>query len=241
MLAGVIVSGMLLAGMALAAEGKGNGWGARDGKALGIVGTVASVSGTSLSMTSKSFGPNAATTTYAVDASNAAVVKDGATATLASIAVGDRVIVRGTVSGASIAATVIRDDVPMRGNGEFGKRPQGQVPPIQGNGEPVVGGNVTAINGTTLTVTNRSSVIYTVDASNAKVVKENAASSIGSVAVGDSILVQGVVNGRTVTANTVIDQGAPKTPSTNVSTGNEGFVGKIFGGIGGFFKKLFGF
>ena len=74
-------------------------------------------------------------TTYTVDASSATVTKNGAASTVSAIAVGDTVMVQGTVSGTNVTAKTIRDGVG-----------QGQ-PAIQGNGQPVVAGTVTAING----------------------------------------------------------------------------------------------
>jgi len=77
------------------------------------------------------------------------------------------VIVEGTISGANVAATVIRDGagpVPGKGPGmpgkEFGDHgassTSSTTPIITGNGEPVVAGSVTAISGNALTVTNGS-------------------------------------------------------------------------------------
>lgn len=234
---------LIIGGTALAATtGNGNGRWDRNGKAPGVFGTVSSVSGTNLSVTSKGFGPNATETTYAVDAANATVMKNGATSTLSSVATGDRVMITGTVNGTSVTASVIRDGVPQ-GRGPESQGPK--TPPFQGNGEPVLGGSVSAINGTTFTVTNKSNVTYTVDASSAKVVKGNATSSLSDVAVGDGVMVQGTVNGTSVNASLIVDQGAPRVPSANGSAtppaSNEGFVGRIFGGIGNFFGNLFGF
>ncbi|MDB5195461.1 MAG: hypothetical protein JWO84_645 [Parcubacteria group bacterium] len=45
--------------------------------------------------------------TYTVDASSATVTKAGASASLASIAVGDKIFVKGTVAGTNVTATSI--------------------------------------------------------------------------------------------------------------------------------------
>jgi hypothetical protein len=87
-------------------------------------------------------------------------------------------------------------------------------------------------------------VTYTVDASSATIVKGNVTSSIANVATGDSVVVQGTVNGTSITASSVIDQGAKgqdasSTSGTSVAHGN--FVSGIFGAIGGFFSHIFGF
>lgn len=217
----------------------GGMWGGGAGKAPGVVGTVSAVSGTTLTVTSKGLGKSttATATTYTVDASNATVTKAGAASSASAIAVGDTVMVQGTVSGTSVTATSIRDGV-----GGTGKAP---TPVITGNGEPVVGGAVTAVSGTTLTVTNKSNVTYTIDASSATVEKGNVTSSISNVAVGDNVVVQGTVNGTSVTASSVIDSGTASASGN--STGGAGGmmhgggVGGVFGAIGGFFQHLFGF
>lgn len=207
------------------------------GKASGVVGAVASVSGNTLTVTSKMGSNGAAATTYTVDATNATVTKSGAASSVSNIAVGDTVMVAGTVSGTTVTATSIRDGVM----GASGAKTPAQSP-IQGNGEPVVGGAITAINGTSLTVTNKSNVTYAVDASTATIVKGNVTSSISNVNVGDNVIVQGTVNGTSVAASSVIDQGAAATNAGNTpSQGHSGFVGGIFSAIGGFFGHLFGF
>lgn len=67
-------------------------------------------------------------------------------------------------------------------------------------------GKVTAISGTTITITDsRNSTTYTVDASNATVTKNGAASSISSIVVGDTIVVQGTTSGDSVTATSIMD------------------------------------
>ncbi len=202
----------------------------------GVFGTVASVSGNTLTVTSK-MGPGGSTgTTYTVDATNATVTKGGSSSSVSNIAVGDTVMVAGTVSGTSVTATTIRDGV-----GQGQGTDQNATPVIQGNGQPVIGGNVTAVNGSILTVTNKSNVTYTVDATNATVEKGNAASSISNVVVGDNVVVQGTTNGTSVTASSVMDSGTPPVQSsTNTAQPHTGGMG-FFGGIGNFFHNLFGF
>jgi hypothetical protein len=206
------------------------------GRAPGVFGTVSAVSGNTLTVTSKG-GPNSSSTatTYTVDASNATVMKDNATSSVSNIAVGDNVMVQGTVSGTNVTATRIEDGIPQ-GMGKGG----GAVASFQGNGEPVVGGSVSAINGDSLTVTNKSNVTYTVDATNATIMKGNATSSLSAIATGDNVLVQGTVNGTAVTATTVIDQGAASSSTTSGGPMMRG-MGGFFGAIGGFFQHLFGF
>lgn len=73
---------------------------------------------------------------------------------------------------------------------------------------PGVFGQVTAINGTTITITDtdsRNSTTYTVDASNASVTKNGSASSLSNIAVSDTVMVQGTVNGNSVIATSILD------------------------------------
>lgn len=218
----------------------------------GVVGTVSAVSGTTLTVTTKAKEKNDATsaapTVYTVDASNAKIYNKGnekSTIPVSSIAVGDAVMVRGTVSGTNVTATVIRDGIARD---KFKHSVANLTQLVKGNGEPIVGGSVVAISGTTFTVTNASNVTYTIDAASTTVVKNGTSTAIGNIAVGDNVLVQGTVNGSSVTAYSIIDQGARNTnsSSTNASSskarGNGfGLDGGFFGAIGGFFRHLFGF
>ena len=71
-----------------------------------ITGTIASVNGSSLTVT----GNNG--TTYTVDASNATLVKKGSARVRSpAINVGDNVQIEGNVSGTAITATAIFDNV----------------------------------------------------------------------------------------------------------------------------------
>jgi hypothetical protein len=209
-----------------------------------VVGTVASVSGDTLTVNSKNWqrGTTATPTTstiYTVDATNATVTKSGATSSVSAIAVGDTVMVQGTVSGTSVTATSIRDGMmgrmgQMPPAGMSWGRNASSTPLIQGNGEPVIGGSVTTISGTTLTVSTQNGTAYTVDASSATVEKGGAASTISAVAVGDRVIVQGAVTGTSVAASSVIDQATSSAP---IGGGKRG----VMSAIGGFFTRLFGF
>ncbi len=158
LLAGMALVGLLAGGTALAA-GIGSGqWGT--GRTPGVFGTVTAISGTGLTVTSQGFGQNQTQTVYTVDASNATVTKNGSTSSVGSIAVGDHVIVQGTINGTNVTATTIRDGMmgrSMNTNGVFG--------------------TVASISGDTITVTTTMlsnggfSTTYTVDATNATVTK----------------------------------------------------------------------
>lgn len=247
--------------------------GPREGVMPGIFGTVSAVDGTTLTVTAKVWpgmmnatsSESSGVDTYTVDASNATVYKGSATSTvsLSDVNVGDVVMVQGTVSGTNVTATTIRDGV--MGTFMGGRRPGGvgggfghngsstyssstrPTSLIQGNGEPVVGGSVTAISGTTLTVTNPGNVTYAIDVSSSTIIKNGTTTTVASIAIGDNLIVQGTVNGTSITASSVIDQGmkAGNASSTNGGGASRGKGGAFFGGflgaIGGFFQHLFKF
>jgi hypothetical protein len=132
----------------------------------------------------------------------------------------------------------------MRGwakNDKESPRGFGQNQFMNGNGQPIIGGTVEAISGNTLTVTNKSNATYSVDTVNAIIRKGMATSTLANISVGDSVVVQGVVNGTTVTASSVIDQGTfnPRDESATTTPKHQG--GGFFNMIGGFFSRLFGF
>lgn len=163
----------------------------------GIMGTVASISGHTITVT----GKNA--TTYTVDATNAKFFKKTAdaqlgTVTIADVAVGDALGVRGAVTGTSVVATEVIDGV---GSGIF----RGHRGPGKGLG---VMGTVSAINGNTLTVTKPDGKTYTVDASNAKVSKV-VDLSVSGIKVGDHIGVEGAITGTSVVASHIMDGSMP--------------------------------
>lgn len=244
--------------------------GVRGAMPPGIVGTVTAIDGDTLSVTAMN-GPRgpwmatstatgATTTVYTVDATNATVYKGSATTTVpvSSISLNDKVVVQGSVSGTSVTATVIRDGFPVPAMGPGGPGAWGgkggpwsststsSTPPIKGNGEPVIAGSIAQINGDTLTVTNASNVTYTIDITNATIVKNGTTTATSSLAIGDNVVVQGTVNGTAITASSVLDQGvkagnASSTGSSTVHGGIGGGLGGFFGMIGGFFKHLFGF
>ena len=231
-------------------QGRGPGMGTTtrmmNGMKPAVMGTVSAINGTTVTVQSHSFGKNAATTTYMVDASNATVFKNNATSTISSVAVNDRIIVMGTVSGTNVTATSIRDGIPMmmRGRGPNGSAPSGtgQSLPFTGNGEPVVAGTVSSVNGNSIAITTSSNTSYTIDASSALVKKDNATSTASAIASGDYVIVQGQVNGSAVTASTVLDQQPKSASGASAMNGSHPAMGGgIFGAIGSFFKKIFGF
>lgn len=214
-------------------SGKGIGKVERQIKKPIITGTVATINGISFTVTTKAKHKGGVATTYIVDASNATVTKNGVVSTISSIAVGDKVMIQGTLNGTNVVAQTIRDGITKKLPAE---------PIIQGNGQPIVAGSVTSISGSTITITNKSNVIYTIDASNAKILVKNQTSSISNVIVGDNLIVQGTVNGTSVVASSVIDQKAPANNNTGNSSGdNQKSYKGFMGGVSNFFRNLFGF
>ena len=201
-----------------------------------INGVVTAVSGNTITVTSKrglgmmGRGERASTTpktvTYTVDATNAKVVKNNATSTVSAIAVGDNLLVQGTV------ATNIRDGLMMnRGT---------STPPFLGNGQPIVAGNVSTISGNTLTVNTGTDVTYTVDVTNAKFNQGQNVITLADVKTGDRVIVQGTVNGTTIIASNVMDQTRVNTNNQKSDNQNKPKQG-LFSRIGGFFSHMFGF
>ena len=197
-----------------------------------MVGKVSVINGNILTVISKQgFDKNTpnATVTFTVDVTNAKLLRGDTAITLSDIAVGDNVIVQGTITGTNVVATMIRDG--KVGNGNEGDNNQALLQ-IQGNGQPIVAGTVSAINSSTITIANSSNVIYAIDAANAKIIQGKNIISLSGVKIGDAVIVQGVVNGASVTASTIID--------TNAAAGQSIHLG-FFALIGRFFARLFGF
>jgi len=245
---------------------KGGGWGQVGGRpgmpdGRGVAGTVTAVSGSTITLTSRTplgkpsatSATSVATTVYTVDASKATVTKAGTVSTVSAIAVGDQLLVQGTVTGTNIMATTIHDGV-SRGfgiddksglgkGGMRGARASTTPPVITGNGQPVIAGKVTAVSGNALTVTNASNVTYIVDAINARVASHNVLTTLANVKIGDEVVVQGIVNGNSVVALSVIDNATPASTANRPATGagQPKAKGGFFSGVGNFFGKLFGF
>ena len=215
-------------------------------------GTVTAINGNIITIASRQgFGSTTSTTTITVDATNATVVKNNATSTLSAVTVGDMIAVQGTLSGTNIVATSIHDGVrpgfqgrggEMRDKNENDKMGSSTMPAI-GNGQPVVAGTVASVSGSSLTITTKSNVTYTVDASSAKILAGGQqTATISNVAVGDEVLVQGTINGTSVIASSVIDQShASSTSSHEGGAGEKAPPRGFFGGVGQFFMHLFGF
>ncbi len=221
---------------------QGQGMGRDDGRNgnPAVMGVVKAISGTTITLTGQG------STTISVDASKATFMKTGAgasttSATIANVAVGDRLIVLGSLSNGKVVATKIIDGVGM-GND------RGGVMGILGAERPVVVGSVSAVNGNTLTVASRNNTSFTVDATNATAVKwaNNATSTIAisSITVGDNVAIVGTVSSTTVTATKIIDglpigrNGEPDMHGPTSTPPGNGVHAGFFGKIMDFFARL---
>ncbi len=166
----------------LTAENGTRGPGFR-GRALmgpkGVVGTVASINGTTYTLTGKDGK------TYTIDTSKASLLskpEDGLT--LADIQTGDTIMVQGTVTDTDVAANRI-SDTSFQGRNLFN-------------------GKVTAINGSTITIQDGKGTSYTVNAANAKISKgfgpNEAAAALSDIMTDAHVSVVGTLNGSSVTA-----------------------------------------
>lgn len=212
-----------------------------------IVGTVSVVRGNTITVLGRTgLGKTViATTSYTVDVTNAKVTKGNATSTISNIAVGDMVAVQGTITGTNVVATMIRDGVaggPGMGFGRGGPGGPGKTATstnsiIAGNGEPVIAGTISTISGSTISITNKSNVVYTVDATNAKILQGKNTVTVSTLKIGDTVVVQGMVNGTSIVATSVMDQTKPANSGNGNNNPHPGF----FTGIGQFFMHIFGF
>lgn len=198
-----------------------------------ITGKVTAVSGNTITILNKQGDSDK---TLTVDAATAKILRGNREMTISNIAVGDPLVIQGTTNGTKVTATVIRD-----GKMDAGKNmPKNQAPDkIQGNGQPVVAGKITVISGSAITITNVSNVTYSVDAANTKILKGKDTVALSDLKVGDSVIVQGVINGTSVTASTIINQ-AKVAEVKERGAGSKWMMG-VFGKMGNFFSKMFGF
>ncbi len=210
-----------------------------------ILGKVLTISGNTLTVTSirgrVASSTSSTNTTFTVDATNAVIMTNNATSSISNIVVGEYIAIQGPITGTNIVATRINSGIMKGKAGAPGQINQNEAKgelSITGNGEPVVAGVISAINGNSITITNKSNVTYTVDATNAKISQgQNASGTISNLTVGDSILTQGTVNGTSVAATTIIDQTNKNSNSASTPGAAKGFLS----GVGQFFMHLFGF
>lgn len=208
-----------------------------------VVATVTAVSGNTITATDNR--KMKTTVTYTINATGATIMKNGNTATVSSIVVGDKISVQGTLSGTTITATKIN----VGGKNELENNLENENnlnnPMIVGNGQPIVAGKVTAISGNTITITNKSNTTYAIDATNAKVQSQGTISMVSNIAINDNVIVQGTINGTNVSASLIIDQKTNtnnnQINNQNSNSENQNKPAPKRGGILNWLKSLFGF
>lgn len=156
----------------------------------GVHGTITAINGTTLTVVDRDG------TSHTVDASKATVHthRDRDTgdtnASVSMLAVGDEIGVRGTVDGTNITATDIMSGA--RGHDRGGMR-----------GGRGVMGEVTKVDGNTITVEGRNGKTYTVNATEAEVLR-TVEGSVSDIKEGSRIGIHGDVDGTTVTAERIM-------------------------------------
>ena len=132
--------------------------------------------------------------------------------TLAVVASGTSIVMYPKSTSANTTPTTLTPGAPTRKSAKNGHQKSHKK-------IPAVWGTVSAIDGTTFTLIGgaTSTPIYTVDAGNAKIlalIPTSATTTRGRptqiiqashIKIGDTVMVQGTINGTSVTAKTVID------------------------------------
>jgi len=216
----------------------------------GITGTVTAVTASSITVD----GKHASTTgVFTVDVTGAKFFKNSATTTLSSILVGDTVFVEGRVSGSSATAVAVYDGkLPLalqkaqimreeKKDDWREKREDRIADHVRGS---AILGIVTNINGNILIVdgkmgTSTATTTYTVDATNSKIFKDKATTTISAILTGDRVLVEGSISGTNVTANYIFEGKLPLNGKAINAFLEEPVRGKFIEKINNFFKKFF--
>ena len=195
--------------------------GPRKGSGRGIAGTVASIDGTTLTVTSQKPGDhrpggaadegtggdtNATATTYTVKTTATTRFTKTEDGKVSDFAKGDTIVVIGTNTNGTVAATRISQT--------DGKAPDKGIAPKQGgrsdrqpghsgrHGEVTVG-TITMVKGSTLTLESRSGDSVTVTTSSDTAVSVNHEVALKAIKKGDKVHVIGTVSGTTVEAAAV--------------------------------------
>ena len=164
---------------------------------LGVVGSVTAVSSNSITVKD----PSGALTTYTLSGSTV-VRKDGADATVASLAVGDNVAVMVAATGSTAAVTIVI------------------VPAGMSPGEDL-GGVVTAVSPTSITLEHLDGTSSTYVLNSATTVREGRASAtVSAIAVGERVQVRPSASSASTAAAVEIDRA--KVTGTVVSVSESG-------------------
>ncbi len=165
-----------------------------------VGGVITAING---SMITIAANPNHGGGTNTIETSGATFTKASAPASLSSFAIGDKIRATGTLNGTTLTATAVTD-MPAFGIGGRGGH---------GKGHGVMG-EVTALNGSTITITGKDGQSYTVNAGSATIQKMTTG-SLSDIVVGDTIGVQGAVSGSSVTATMIMDDVQQHTMKAN--------------------------
>lgn len=239
----------------------------KENRLEGIRGTVTAVNGTTITLNAKT-ASTTVFTTYSIDASNSLFVKNKATSTTINVSVGDFVVAQGTLVDTNMTAKVVISGVPPVGQKQSDERREDKKEKKEEKREDKkesneknkkdvlkrmfdIRGVVTAVNGFALTVdgrgaTSTATTTYSVDATNAKIFKDRATSTVSSIFVGDKVLVRGAVNETSVEATIIYDGKLPPMEMKKLSDedGNSRMArpeAKFLNKIGAFFKEFFRF
>lgn len=159
-----------------------------------VIGTVAAVNGSSITLTGLDG------TTYTIDASNAKLAQSASSQlTISNIQVGDKISAAGTVTGTSVVAKMISDSSFM--------------------GRNIFNGTVTAVSGSSATISSMKKTTYTVDMSQASITRMSRPATKGAkpapttlsasdVKIGDRLMIVGTLSGSTINATKINDPGS---------------------------------
>lgn len=151
-----------------------------------LSGMVTTISGSTLTVT------NATGTVYTVDASGAKVMEGLFVSglSISNIQIGDKIMIRGTISGTSVTAKSITDPSFI--------------------GRNIFTGIVASVSGSTITVTSKQAATSTVDATSATITSgifNKKTIAVSDVKTGDRLTVVGSISGSTITATAIQDLG----------------------------------
>jgi Cu/Ag efflux protein CusF len=187
--------------------GGGFGPGGFGGPGRGTNGTIASIDGSTFSVTTP------AGTTVKVVTNSSTTFTVASTGSVSDIKPGDNVTVMGTTSGTTVDAERITDSGSLAVADGLGGPPPGgtqgtppagfggQAPPDGRGGAPNAG-VVKAVTGNSFTMTTTAGTTLTVNASSAAVTVVKAG-SLATLKVGDQVSVNGTTSDNTVTATSV--------------------------------------
>lgn len=190
--------------------------GARPGNGSGGFGTIAGIDGSNLTIEDQS-----GTTTKVVTSSSTSVTKS-VSGTVDDVKVGDTVMVVGTGSSSTIAATRVIDDgkvpadAPANGGPPLGAgRPSGGQGAANGQGPPVgprggAGGGMTrgvvqSLGDGTFTITGIDGSAVNVTTSSSTQVSVVKTATRADLQVGDTVMVRGTAANGTITATSIRD------------------------------------